>query len=287
MDTTAYLTGQGWLGTGHSLHPTGRGIKKPLLVSRKSNVLGVGKKKHDAHADQWWARAFDAGLKSLEVGRSNSVGATQNVKAGAWGQLDMLKAGGQTWAGNGGLYAGFVRGEGLNGTITPEVMGDEMKGSNGSDSMESGGKSLARKRRKRGVEGHMDQGDRRQRKIAKNKRKIPVAIAAVATKCMGSSTRTALVVMDATHGSEEAQAEQQETRTSVEVRGPLLDEDATGIEPVGKAGRRKKRKRMELSLQEKMSPEQSTANTGMMGTDTGRLSRIGRKVEAAKKGPEG
>ncbi|MCJ1396436.1 hypothetical protein MMC18_009326 [Xylographa bjoerkii] len=120
MDTTAYLTNQGWQGLGHALHPTGRGIKKPLLVSQKSNVLGIGKKKHDAHADQWWARAFDSSLKGLEVGRNEITGATERVRSGAWGALDMIKAGGEKWAGNGGLYAGFVQGEVLSGTIVRE-----------------------------------------------------------------------------------------------------------------------------------------------------------------------
>ncbi|MCJ1402078.1 hypothetical protein MMC11_005297 [Xylographa trunciseda] len=117
MDTTAYLTNQGWPGLGHTLHPTGRGIKRPLLISQKTNVLGIGKKKHDAHADQWWARAFDSSLKGLEVGKNEKSGATGNVKSGAWSALDMIKAGGKKWAGNGGLYAGFVRGEGLSGTM--------------------------------------------------------------------------------------------------------------------------------------------------------------------------
>jgi len=118
MDTAAYLTNQGWLGLGHSLHPAGRGLKRPLLVSQKSNALGIGKKKHDAHADQWWARAFDSSLKGLEVGKNETTGATNSVKSGSWGTLDMIKAGGGKWAGKGGLYAGFVQGEGLSGTIS-------------------------------------------------------------------------------------------------------------------------------------------------------------------------
>ncbi|KAL2051449.1 hypothetical protein ABVK25_008316 [Lepraria finkii] len=63
MDTAAYLTSQGWAGHGHALHHSGRGITKPLTVTQKNNVLGIGKKKYDAHADQWWARAFDETLK--------------------------------------------------------------------------------------------------------------------------------------------------------------------------------------------------------------------------------
>ncbi|MCJ1386375.1 hypothetical protein MMC17_009501 [Xylographa soralifera] len=125
MDTTAYLTQQGWLGSGHALHPTGRGIRKPLLVSQKPNVLGIGKKKHDAYADQWWARAFDNSLKGLEVGKHGITGATESVKFGTWGVLDMIKAGEGKSAGTGDLYAGFVRGEGLSGTMVPEKLAAE------------------------------------------------------------------------------------------------------------------------------------------------------------------
>ena len=114
MDASAYLTRQGWQGDGHSLHPNGRGIKKPLLISRKPNLFGVGKKKNDTHTDQWWARALDDSLKGLDVSKSenpdvmNSIAASRrallgspNTTVGKWGRL----------------YDGFVRGEGLNGTI--------------------------------------------------------------------------------------------------------------------------------------------------------------------------
>ncbi|MCJ1257110.1 hypothetical protein MMC24_004935 [Lignoscripta atroalba] len=120
MDTSAYLSRQGWLGAGHALHPTGRGIKKPLLVSKKSNVLGIGKRQHDAHADQWWARAFDNSLKGLDIEKDDITGQTETVKSGALGALDMMKAGGGKWLTNGGLYGAFVKGEGLSGTLIPE-----------------------------------------------------------------------------------------------------------------------------------------------------------------------
>ena len=121
MDTSAYLAGQGWLGNGYSLDPTGRGLKGPLLVSRKSNTFGVGVKKHDAHADQWWARAFDDSLKNLDVSKNEITGDTIGVTAGVWGELDFMKAGGAKWIGNGGLYAGFVKGESLGGTLRAET----------------------------------------------------------------------------------------------------------------------------------------------------------------------
>ena len=121
MDTTAYLTRHGWLGDGHSLHPSGNGIKKPLLVSRKANVLGIGRKQHDTQADQWWAQAFDATLKDVKVGVDEVSGTAEKVTFGAGTkQLEKVGRMGVKWAAGRGLYGGFVRGKGLEGTITPE-----------------------------------------------------------------------------------------------------------------------------------------------------------------------
>lgn len=283
MDTRAYLTGQGWLGTGHSLHPTGRGIKKPLLVSRKSNVLGVGKKKHDTHADQWWARAFDAGLKSLEVGRSESSGATESVKAGTWGQLDTLKAGGQKWAGNGGLYAGFVRGEGLSGTITPELLDNKQKDSESSGRIGSRGQVHVREKRISGVEGQKDQEERRQEKMAKRSKKAAAAMAegTINGRSMSMSTETALMVINGDHVIEEAELRQREDGALVENRRTLLDEGTADVETVWNAGRRKKKRRKGFSPQDPVNPEQSKASTGKLTNSE--ESPIGSSLESAAK----
>lgn len=121
MNTTAYLTSQGWRGDGHPLHHSGRGITKPILVSKKANVLGIGTKKHDAHADQWWARAFDDTLKSLNNTKDKATGKTEGISLGAGAQaLQMVRKGGAKWAGNRGLYSNFVRGENLCGTLKSE-----------------------------------------------------------------------------------------------------------------------------------------------------------------------
>ena len=124
MDTTAYLTRQGWLGIGHSLHPGGRGIKKPLLVSKKPNVLGLGKRQHNSHAEQWWARAFDSSLKNLAVDQDRATGA-HHVTVGGSGAMEMVQKSGGNWVGKAALYGHFVRGEGLSGTLTPEDRGTE------------------------------------------------------------------------------------------------------------------------------------------------------------------
>ena len=124
MDTAAYLTRHGWQGTGHPLHPGSRGIKKPLLVSRRSNLFGVGKKKHDAHADQWWARAFNDSLKGFEVGEPGDFGMTSRATASHQGSVDPLSIREGKW---GGLYDAFVKGEGLEGTVSREEPDSELE----------------------------------------------------------------------------------------------------------------------------------------------------------------
>lgn len=121
MDTAAYLTNQGWRGEGHALYQSGRGITRPILVSQKQNVLGLGKKKHDAHADQWWARAFDATLKGINSTKDGVRGKTEGISLSASAQaLQMVGKGGAKWVGQRGLYSNFVRGECLGGTLTPQ-----------------------------------------------------------------------------------------------------------------------------------------------------------------------
>ncbi|KAL6713869.1 hypothetical protein ACLMJK_008363 [Lecanora helva] len=121
MDTAAYLSRQGWRGNGHALHHTGRGIKKPIHIPQKANVYGIGKKQHDVHADQWWARAFDDTLKGLNTTKNEATGNAEGISLGAGAQaLASVGKVGARWAGQGGLYSNFVKGEGLGGTLTPK-----------------------------------------------------------------------------------------------------------------------------------------------------------------------
>lgn len=116
MNAHALLTSQGWRGSGHSLHPTSdqTGLSRPLLVSRKQNNLGVGKKQHKT-SDMWWMNAFDKSLKGLDTSTEGKV--VQTVTNSG---LDMVAKGGSKFVGSEGLYACFVKGESLSGTITPE-----------------------------------------------------------------------------------------------------------------------------------------------------------------------
>ncbi|KAE8450634.1 hypothetical protein EG329_005978 [Mollisiaceae sp. DMI_Dod_QoI] len=157
MDAHALLTSQGWRGTGNSLHPTSNtiGLSKPLLVSKKQDNLGIGKKQHRT-SDMWWMNAFDSSLKGLDTSKEGTV--VQTITSGG---LDMVTKAGAKWVGSkGGLYASFVRGESLSGTITPV------------DNTE--GEEPTKKKRKREVEVEVSEGGmddkekRRARKAAKH-----------------------------------------------------------------------------------------------------------------------
>ena len=126
MDAAAYLINQGWRGDGHALHHSGRGITKPIHMSKKANVLGVGKREHDAHADQWWARAFDDTLKGLNTTKNEATGKIEESALGSDAQALQMVAGngGAKWVGQRGLYRNFVRGESLSGTLTSEEKND-------------------------------------------------------------------------------------------------------------------------------------------------------------------
>ena len=165
MDPEAYLTNQGWRGHGHALHYSGRGIIKPLHLFQKANVFGVGKKQHDAHADQWWARAFDDTLKELNTSNIEATGKIERGSVGSVAQtLPCVGIGGTKRIGMGNLYSNFVRGEGLSGTLMPEEKrhtetqaqsedyGRQKRGSSDADLLvpvQKGVESCKKKRRRR------------------------------------------------------------------------------------------------------------------------------------------
>jgi nucleolar protein TMA23 len=119
MDSSAYLTKHGWLGTGHSLDPKGHGITKPLHLSGKFDLHGLGKRKHDAHADQWWARMFDSTLKELRLGEQEPRAHPEAlVKVSGERDCDGLS---QPFGGASALYGRFVKGGSLAGTIESQA----------------------------------------------------------------------------------------------------------------------------------------------------------------------
>lgn len=114
MDAHALLTSQGWRGSGHSLHKSDDniGLAKPILASRKNNTLGIGRKNH-VTSDQWWLNALDEQLKSLDTSSKTSI-----VQTKTHTKLDsLLTSGAGKYTGANALYACFVSGGLLQGTI--------------------------------------------------------------------------------------------------------------------------------------------------------------------------
>ncbi|APA09670.1 hypothetical protein SS1G_06164 [Sclerotinia sclerotiorum 1980 UF-70] len=159
MNAHALLTSQGWRGTGHSLHHSSDtiGLSRPLLVSKKDNVLGVGKKQHKT-SDMWWMNAFDASLKGLDTSKEGQI----KVQKG--GGLEMVVKGGSKWVGGkGGLYSFFVRGETVGGTIEDkekEVVEIIVK-------EEKKGKGKEKDKKRKGEERKESKEERRERKEKK------------------------------------------------------------------------------------------------------------------------
>ncbi|KAJ5488178.1 hypothetical protein N7453_011632 [Penicillium expansum] len=85
MDAQAYLIKHGWSGPGNPLNPnkrpgahSGLGLTRPLLVSRKANNHGVGKKTTKDPTNQWWLRGFEDALKGVGNDSFEATSAREN-----------------------------------------------------------------------------------------------------------------------------------------------------------------------------------------------------------------
>ncbi|CAI7655335.1 unnamed protein product [Penicillium bialowiezense] len=130
MDAHAYLIKHGWSGPGNPLNPNqrpglhgGLGLTRPILVARKSNNHGVGKKTTKDATNQWWLRGFEDALKGVgeETHEANSAREGNALTSE--------------------LYRHFVRGSGLAGTLDPK------KAENTDDTPEVSPEELARLKR--------------------------------------------------------------------------------------------------------------------------------------------
>jgi len=217
MDAHALLTSQGWRGSGHSLHPTSdaTGLSRPLLVSQKANTLGLGKKQHRT-SDMWWMNAFDKSLQGLDTSEQGKV--VQKVTNAG---LDMVVKGGAKYVGNsGGLYASFVKGEPLSGTLTPEDLAVE--GAEKDD-------EPSRKKKRKGGDTTEPKEERRARNAAKR--------ALRAQEAAAGEERQAEEADDASVKKVETKEERRERK-----RQRLSKEAEREVEPVEKKRKKKRRK---------------------------------------------
>ncbi|EGD91176.1 hypothetical protein H112_00974 [Trichophyton rubrum D6] len=180
MDPQAYLMNQGWSGPGNPLNPSrrlgahgGLGLTKPILVARKKNTHGIGKKTTHDHTNQWWLHGFEAALRS--------IGTDGNATPGSGGSTPETP--------KSELYKFFVRGPGLAGTINPNEYSKSLQsstpdGDTPSSSVNRGTSNQKKKRKREYVEAlptvDASQGKKERKKKSRDK-KGRLAICGIAT----------------------------------------------------------------------------------------------------------
>ncbi|KAJ9151810.1 hypothetical protein NKR23_g2733 [Pleurostoma richardsiae] len=185
MNAHALLTAQGWRGKGHSLHASDDsiGLARPILVSRKNDTRGIGKKSH-ATSDQWWLNAFDEQLKSMEVSATKGV----VVTAAAATKLESIAAGTGKYR---GLYSRFVRGGLLDGTLTPSTESESTDTTPGpSEDATPSAETEAENRKETKEERRARKEARRRRKTEKEARKVAGEADTPSVKSDDSATKT-------------------------------------------------------------------------------------------------
>lgn len=224
MDAAALLKSQGWRGKGHTLHPTDNaiGIINPLLVSRNTDGSGIGHKQH-VTSDQWWLNAFDQKLKGLDTSKKGVV--VQSVTSGA---LDvMLKSVSGKYT---GLYASFVRGGLLEGSITPDTLEESTDATPASEDRES----VPGLRNGVGRKGETKE-ERRVRKAAKSVRRAARAErrAAKANKAQQRVERKEKQSRRSDETKEERRARRAERKARKEARREKREEKAARKAAIG------------------------------------------------------
>ncbi|KAK3907023.1 hypothetical protein C8A05DRAFT_40206 [Staphylotrichum tortipilum] len=179
---------QGWRGKGFSLHPTNNtiGLSKPLLISRNTDGRGIGQKQHYT-SDQWWLHAFDQKLKGLDTSKK---GVVQSVTQGKLDLVASSQPNGK-YTGVSGLYASFVRGGMLEGTMEVALVEAESTDATPMTSEDSEGSvSSKEKRGESKVERQARRAARRLRKAEKAARKA--AESRVARKSAAKAAKKAM-----------------------------------------------------------------------------------------------
>ena len=111
MDSQKYLESYGWV-KGEPLQKGG--LRKPILVTHKFDVKGVGHQAKDTIA--WWETVFDGQLRSLDVNKTGGFASDEKKKEDL--ENEERKK-------NSPLYQMFVKGEVLRGTV--DAMKDNEK----------------------------------------------------------------------------------------------------------------------------------------------------------------
>ncbi|KGY14858.1 hypothetical protein PABG_12249 [Paracoccidioides brasiliensis Pb03] len=232
MDARAYLFSQGWQGPGNPLNPTrrpgphgGLGLTKPILVARKKNTHGLGKKTTHDYTNQWWLRGFEAALKG--VGDDGS--ATPSSDGSGFGA-----------SGTSELYRFFVKGEGLEGTIN-RIVGKDVKGKEemrrvGGYSVVSG-EGVEKRKRKRRNETEDAEERREERALRKEtsrkKRKMDGD-----RSFEGGNAGGGVVAVDSTEKKRRSKKEKKEKKEEKE-KDPAKLEEITVDKPAEKRKRKK------------------------------------------------
>ncbi|KAF3491268.1 uncharacterized protein GIQ15_00785 [Arthroderma uncinatum] len=170
MDPQAYLMSQGWSGPGNPLNPSrrpgphgGLGLTKPILVARKKNTHGVGKKTTHDHTNQWWLRGFEAALRG--IGTDGNATPTSEESTAATPMSE--------------LYKFFVRGPGLEGTIKPRESSENQQSSisgcmTPTSSAENSVSNQKKKRKREETEGPTMDSKKKMKKKKNKKVKVSV-----------------------------------------------------------------------------------------------------------------
>lgn len=215
MDAAALLKSQGWRGKGFSLHPTDNkiGLAKPLLISRNTDGRGIGQKTHYT-SDQWWLHAFDQKLKGLDTSKQGTV-----VQSVTQGKLDIIASSQPNgkYTGVSGLYASFVRGGLLEGTLETDTTAGESTDATPASSDSDGSVSKTMTRAETKAERHARRAAKRLRRAEKATRKA--AEAEVARRAAEKAARKELKkASKAGETKEERRARRAERRARKETK---------------------------------------------------------------------
>lgn len=180
MDPQAYLMNQGWSGPGNPLNPSrrpgahgGLGLTKPILVARKKNTHGIGKKTTHDHTNQWWLRGFEAALRGIGTDGNATSGSGESTPETPKSEL----------------YKFFVRGPGLAGTIKPNEYSKPLQSSSPdfdtpSSSVNIDTSNKKKKRKRENIEASptidASQGKKERKKKSRDKKET-LAICGIAT----------------------------------------------------------------------------------------------------------